>query len=183
MRRDIKTEIEDAYYNWLVNLICDAHHSQRSLYSKLLGCLHSTPFIYSIAMDENRAADGIDLRYRFDYECAESANADMYLDGPCSVLEMMAALAIRCEENIMDDTAYGNRTSQWFWTMVVNLGLGSMTDDRFDERYTKNVLDRFLHREYEPDGRGGLFRIRNCDRDLRRVEIWMQLCWYLDSIL
>jgi hypothetical protein len=105
------------------------------------------------------------------------------LNGPCTVLEMMIALAIRCEETIMDDFDVGNRTGQWFWGMVTNLGLGSMTDIRYDERYIDDVLTRFLNREYEPDGKGGLFTIRRCDRDLRKVEIWYQLCWYLDSMM
>ena len=83
----------------------------------------------------------------------------------------------------MDDPKIGNRTQQWFWTMITNLGLGDMYDSRFDRRYVKKVVDKFLNREYSPDGDGGLFRIRNCDEDLRTVEIWTQLCWYLDSIL
>lgn len=48
-----------------------------------------------------------------------------YLDNrPCSVLEMIIALAIRLEEHIMDDPDIGNRTGQWFWDMIVSLGLG-----------------------------------------------------------
>lgn len=145
--------------------------------------LHNIEFRYSIQMDENRADDGIELRYRFAREKrCEDYDID-YLDGPCSVLEMMIALAIRCEEDIMDDPSYGNRTGQWFWGMVVNLGLGSMTDSRYNKRFVDNCIDIFLNREYEPDGRGGLFRIRNCEYDLRTVEIWYQLCWYLDSIV
>lgn len=104
------------------------------------------------------------------------------LDGPCSILEMMIALAIRCEETIMDDTSRGDRTSQWFWEMIVSLGLGSMSDDRFAPDIVDDILDRFLNREYEPNGKGGLFTIKNCEYDLRDVEIWYQLCWYLDSI-
>jgi hypothetical protein len=96
---------------------------------------------------------------------------------------MMVALALACEEDIMDNTSYGNRTGQWFWGMIVNLGLGSMTDGRYDERRVDEIIDRFLDRDYEPNGEGGLFTIRHCDRDLRDVEIWHQLCWYLDSII
>jgi hypothetical protein len=95
---------------------------------------------------------------------------------------MIMALAIRCEENFMDDPSRGNRTQQWFWGMIRNLGLGSMTDDRFDERAVRKTIEIFLNREYEPDGRGGLFTIRHRREDLRNVEIWYQLCWYLDSI-
>jgi hypothetical protein len=103
------------------------------------------------------------------------------LDGPCSVLEMMVALAIRAETTIMDNTLYGDRTKQWFWSMMMNLGLSTMTDDVFDERFVQNRIDIFLNRQYSYDGRGGLFFIPNTDTDLRNVEIWFQLCWYLDS--
>ena len=83
----------------------------------------------------------------------------------------------------MDDPDVGDRTGQWFWSMITSLGLGSMTDDRFDWHYTHTVVTRFLNREYEPNGKGGLFTIRNCHRDLRKVEIWDQLCWYLGTIM
>ena len=96
---------------------------------------------------------------------------------------MMIALAIRCEEHIMDDPDIGNRTGQWFWNMIVNLGLGSMTDAKFDENYTNMVIERFLNREYERNGDGGLFTVKHSRRDLRTVEIWYQMCWYLDEIV
>jgi hypothetical protein len=132
-------------------------------------------------MDENRAKDGIDLRWRFVND-RDLIDVPACLDGPCSVLEMMIALVIRCEETIMDDPELGDRTSQWFWNMIVNLGLGSMTDDRYDSMAVRRNVDRFLYRRYSPDGRGGLFFIRDCEQDLRGVEIWRQMCWYLDSI-
>jgi hypothetical protein len=95
---------------------------------------------------------------------------------------MMVALAVRCEETIMDDALMGNRTGQWFWGMIHNLGLSRMTDPEFDRRFVDDVIARFLNREYEPNGKGGLFTVKHCDRDLRTVEIWWQLSWYLDSI-
>ena len=146
--------------------------------------LHDTEFRYSIPRDDNRAYDGLNLRYRFGYENGYGDDISADFDSrPCSVLEMMVALAIRCEESIMDDPYVGDRTGQWFWGMIVNLGLGSMIDSRFDKRRVDEVIKRFLDREYEPNGKGGLFTIKNCDRDLRNVEIWYQLCWYLDGIV
>lgn len=179
----LRDEISNDYFEWMSNLVCEDRYAKSISYRKLLMHLHSTEFTYRIRRDENRADDGVALRYRFADEYAGIENAERYLEGPCSILEMMVALSIRCEENIMDDPRVGDRTGQWFWGMLTNLGLGSMTDDRFDRRYTQDILDRFLNRKYERDGKGGLFRIRNCERDMRTAEIWYQLCWYLDSIV
>ena len=82
----------------------------------------------------------------------------------------------------MDNPAIGDRTAQWFWGMICSLGLNGMRDDRYDYDLVEEKITKFLYREYEPNGKGGLFTIRNCDRDLRNVEIWIQLLWYLDTI-
>lgn len=145
--------------------------------------LYDTEFKHIIKMDKNRADDGLALRYRFIYDYTFPHTSKTCLEEPCSVLEMMIALAIRCEETIMDDPKFGNRIGQWFWGMVVNLGLGSMTDNNFDKDFVDDAITRFINREYEPNGRGGLFTVKNCDTDLRNVEIWYQLCWYLDGIV
>ena len=178
----IREEINNEYFEWMFDLVCGVRYSKRISFRKLLLYLHDTEFRYSIPMDENRAEDGMNLRYRFAL-LRDIDDFAYYLDGPCSVLEMMIALSIRCEENIMDDPDIGDRTAQWFWGMINNLGLGAMTDDRFDIYYVEDVVERFLDRKYEPNGRGGLFLVRHCDRDLRTAEIWHQLCWYLDSIV
>lgn len=177
-----KDEINNAYFEWMYDLVCEGRFAREISYRKLLMRLHGTRFRYSIRNDSNRAADGIDLRYRFSHEYADVEDVEQYIDGPCSVLEMILALAIRCEETIMDDPMMGNRTGQWFWMMITNMGLGSMKDNVFDRVHVDDVVERFLDRDYEPNGKGGLFVIRNCDDDLRNVEIWYQLCWYLDSI-
>lgn len=175
--------INNSYFEWMSDIVCEDRYSVQISYRKLLMSLHSIVFRYSMSRDANRADDGIDLRYRFAYEHPDIKNAELYLKGPCSVLEMMVALAIRCEESIMDDPSIGDRTSQWFWIMVSNLGLNSMTDSKFDKQYVKRIISRFLNREYDPDGTGGLFIIKDCQQDLRTVEIWYQLCWYLDRIV
>ena len=179
-----RTDIEIEYFEWMYEIVCSGRYAKENSYRKLLEHLHELEFHYMISKDSNRAEDGEDLRYRFAYETYSSRDRDIivdYLSRPCSVLEMMIALSIRCED-IMDDPSIGDRTKQWFWGMITNLGLGSMTDERFDRDYVERVINIFLNREYEPDGKGGLFTIRHCEQDLRDVEIWHQLCWYLDSI-
>lgn len=179
----LKDSINNEYFEWIYNLVSGDRFAKEISYRKLLMVLHRTEFIFSIPKDRNRAEDGIALRRRFTTACGYEDMSRYLYTRPCSVLEMMVALAIRCEENIMDDARVGDRTAQWFWGMIQNLGLGSMKDISFDQQFVEDRIDRFLNREYDSDGRGGLFTIRHCSRDLRKVEIWYQLCWYLDSIV
>ncbi len=178
-------ELNNGYFEWMYQLVCNERYSKNLSYRKLLKRLHCIDFNYILPMDGNRAEDGIDLRYRFGYEKSyESPMIAAYLDNyPCSVLEMLIALSIRCEEHIMNDPDIGNRTGQWFWNMIVNLGLGSMSDNRFDLEYVDRVINQFMERRYKKNGEGGLFKIEHCGYDLRNVEIWYQMNWYLDSIL
>ena len=180
-----KVELDNLYFEWLYQLVCNDTYSRAASHRRLLMRLHSIDFTWIIDMDANRASDGIALRKRFEYRNAlESGIMDLYFQGrPCSVLEMMVALAIRSEEQFMFDPKLGDRTGQWFWSMIVSLGLGGITDYKYDREYIDNVIFRFLTRNYDRDGKGGLFTIPNCDVDLRDVELWSQMCWYMDSIL
>lgn len=182
MSRD---RIYNEYLTWLFGIVCGRRYAKSISYDKLLMRLHSIDFTYTIPRDSAKAEDGVDLRYRF---AITQGYGDMVqevvdiLDGKCSVLEMMIALAIHCEEDIMDDPRYGDRTAQWFWGMITSLGLGPMMDHNFDAVYVDNIVGTFLERRYRPDGHGGLFTIKNCDTDLRDVEIEYQLYWYLNYI-
>ena len=169
------------YFDWMYGLVCD----DRKPYQKLLARLHTIEFIYSLPMDDNRAVDGINLRYRFAYERDyHPAMIAEYLDNkPCSVLEMMVALVYRCEEQITDDPAFGDRKKQWFMSMIRSLGLIEMTNANLDEFRVDLAISRFLNREYRPNGEGGLFTVQEYRRDMRVVEIWYQMCWYLNEVL
>lgn len=174
-------DVREQYFNWMYDMV----FTKRSpSYVRLLRYLNSQEFTYNIRLDGNRADDGLYLRYRFKQEKhLRAVDVDRYLTGKCSVLEMMVALCLRIEEDIMDDPVKGNRIHKWFHVMLKSLGLLDMDDAYFDERYTDKVITRFLNREYEPNGAGGLFRIKDCPYDLRSFEIWYQMCWYFDSIL
>lgn len=178
-----KDRIINLYFEWLCDFVCHERFSSEISYRKLLMFLHKTEFTFILPMDKNRATDGVDLRWRFVCEHPEFRDALDYLNGPCSVLEMMIALSLRCEETIMDDPRYGNRTSQWFWEMLKNLGISYMSDNLFEKNKAKERIMIFLNREYLPNGKGGLFYIKDCDQDLRNIEIWVQLNWYLSTII
>lgn len=174
-------DVREQYFNWMYDMVFT---KRAPSYARLLRYLNSQEFTYNIRLDGNRADDGLYLRYRFKQENhLRAVDVDRCLTGKCSVLEMMVALCLRIEEDIMDDPVKGNRIHKWFHVMLKSLGLLDMDDAYFDERYTDKVITRFLNREYEPNGAGGLFRIKDCPYDLRSVEIWYQMCWYFDSIL
>lgn len=172
-------KLSKEYYDWLVRMIDIQEHFE---YSSLLRALHSREFFWSVPMDKNRAIDGEYLRRRFARECNKSLRyiEDTFTD-PCSVLEMMIGLAVRCEEHIMHDPAYGDRTSIWFWEMISNLNLLEQTDDVFNHEIVDTIIDRLLERSYSRDGSGGLFTV-NKDVDMRRTEIWYQLNYYLNEL-
>ena len=181
-----RISVKGEYFEWMYDMVCRDRFSKSNSYRALLKYLHSEPFVYILKKDDDRYCDGIALRRRFalsntkyDYNYI----TDCLGDDLCTVLEMILALAIRCEEGIMDNPALGDRTAQWFWKMIVNLGLGGMIDDRFDEKEAEKILETFMYREHSPDGHGGLFVIRGCKHDLRDVEIWTQMTWFLDTIV
>lgn len=176
--------LTDEYFDWLCHIVSRKNGGRILSYKKLLYHLFNTDFIYTIEMDGNRAEDGINLRYQFgqENEYDQRIIASCLDIMPCSVLEMMIALAIR-QEDIMEDPKYGDRTSQWFWEMIDSLGLIFMDDSRFDTHHVDSIIQIFLNREYRKDGKGGLFTIKRCKYDLRHVDIWYQMNWYLNTII
>lgn len=174
--------IHDEYFEWLCNVVRIQIDNSPVSYRTLMLELYNTAFFYSVPRDSNREADGIDLRYRFatenryDYHFVEG-----HFNG-CSVLEMMVALALRCDETIMDDPVRGSRTGHWFWCMIKSLGLHNMTNRNFDAEEYQRIIINFLNRDYDYDGKGGLFYIPGSQCDMRQSEIWNQLCWWLNTI-
>lgn len=175
--------LNNAYFEWMYNLVCAQKTDNDHSYRKLLMHLHSIEFTYSFVMDSNRANDGINFRYIFGYNCQyPKEDIAKYLDNrPSSVLEMMVALAYRIEEQIMNDDEYGDRTGQWFWSMIASLNLGQMTDSNFDRNYVDDVIFRFLNHDYKVNGEGGLFTLSDSQYDVASVDIWTQAMWYLDE--
>lgn len=178
-----QNELTDAYFEWMYQLVFPDQNDIS--YRRLCMYLNNLTFYPRLPRDENRAQDGIDLRYRFGYEQQHiQPEIGTLLDcKPCSVFEMMVALALRMEEDIMTNPEMGNRLPLWFAEMLHSLGLENMSDDQFNRQTVMEVVRRFMEGEYESDGRGGLFTIPSCRRDLRTVEIWYQMNWYLNSIV
>lgn len=175
-------ELRDGYFEWLVHKVCYPGHIN---FRKLLKKLHMEAFQWpdELPMDKNRADDGRDLRHEYIYSM-EVEEPDLYLDslnGECSILEMMVALSIRCEENLMCDPDLGNRTSIWFWKMINSLGLSEMNDEVYNDMDAGVRIGNFNHRLYCKNGAGGLFYIPNFNGDMTKIEIWYQLQTWLNT--
>ena len=161
--------VDNAYYEWLLKKI----ECFDTKYYDTLDILFSVDFLWEIPNDDNRAEDGIVLRSTFMNE--EGWNTSPCEDRECSILEMMIALSMRIDNDIMWD-GETDRSSRWFWEMFRNLKL-DQTSDRSD---VFKILDVFLNREYDRDGNGGLFPLENgSESDLTEMEIWYQAQLYL----
>lgn len=180
-----RTELNNQYFNWMYDIVKDRRYTKGRQYGKIIRYLNDIDFVVLLPMDDNRSSDGINLRYRFgdDVGCDSRLVASLLDDHPCTVLEMMIALSFRCEDEIMYNPDIGYQIGKWFWEMIINLGLMKMDDDHFDLDYIHDAIYRMMYREYEPNGKGGLFIIRNATQDLRNIELWYQACWYLDEVL
>lgn len=129
-----------------------------------------------VSYDENRIADAKDLRYAFLAENEDEQGSLEWMRMPCSMLELLVILS-RLAAFETDD-----EPSIWFWHLIDILNLEGFDDKNYDseaEATIDRALERVIWRQYEPDGTGGLFPLRNAVRDQREIELWYQLNAYL----
>lgn len=161
--------VDNEYYDWLLKKI----NYDDTVYDEVLETLFSIEFTWSVANDDNRADDGLVLRSTFMSE--EGWNTEPWEGDGCSILEMMIALAMRIENDIMWDGC-SDRSAKWFWEMFRNIGL----DEVHNAEDVWDIMETFLLREYNYDGSGGLFPLGDsATKDQREVEIWYQAQLYL----
>lgn len=162
---DDLVDFKAGYLEWLVERF------EAEKYLLLFEHLYETEFTWSVRtpMDANRAEDGKQLRWRFAEDCGWEIDPS-WDDIPCSMLEMFGALAIDIEDQIMYDWNEGDRTVQWFWMMMDNLGLSRYRDSmvKRSKHLAYAEIDQILYifatRQYEDDGRGSAFPLENvCD--------------------
>lgn len=166
--------IEEIYFNWLYLKVASVAVPTPSLtYWTLFRDLHSVEFVWLLTGDDNRAEDGLDVRKQFLRE-ARLDQDPPWLSIGCSVLEMLIAFS----ERASFETEISSR--DWFWIFLENLNLSELNDASSrvtDKAY--HIINKFVWRDYEYSGQGGLFPLRNPRRDQRKLEIWYQFCDYL----
>lgn len=153
------------YFKWLCQLV-----DPENRYELLLGYLYNVDFYAILEMDNNRIDDALYFRDQHDL------NHEL-ITRNAKVLEVMISLANRCSLEYL-----GNVLS-WFWAMMNSLGLSDMDDLHYNEAIVSNKIFRFLNREYQSNGKGGLFTVTQSNEDMRDIEIWYQMTLYLSELI
>jgi hypothetical protein len=169
--------LEEAYFLWLcsqVGLVDKRRNNKAKTYWTLLRLLHGKEFTWhNIDLDANRADDGKNLRLRFLDETGRHSEGDFGQFG-CSMLELLVALSFDLAWNSDD------QMDKWFWVLIKNLGLFGCSDAYPpSELMFDNIINKFINRDYDADGHGGLFPLQEPTQDQRRVELHYQAQAYL----
>lgn len=169
--------LEERYFYWLYNKVCSIlEENPEENFLGMLEVMYGVPFEWYVPNDDNRAEDGIDLRY--EYLDEESPATDTFLANDCSMLEMFIGMARRISFEL------GLATDICFWILMDNLNLtGKQFSDEFFSDAEANVVHDAMttinSRTYDYDGTGGLFPIFDPREDQRKVELWYQMSAFL----
>jgi hypothetical protein len=172
------TTLDNMYLEWLYTNYIGAvsNRNPRSSFWQLAKQLYETPFTWIISDDGNRAERGKELRKEFIRDCDVEDIEINWLQIECSVLEMMVSLACRASFESWGEPG------DWFWKFLENLGLNGYNDNVYSKAIMQEVdavIRRWLDREYEKDGVGGLFPRQNATQDQTQLNIWYQMQGYL----
>lgn len=178
----IHNDIDALYFTWLSTLAFPNEEFQKN-YSSLLTQLYETPYEWDRTqpLDENRYVDGLNLRETFAYKMKLPEDI-VYgaIEGPCSMLEMLCAFGVRIDNDIMANTATGyDHGYYWIQKMMRNLGVLRYENSYWNSGAVAAIISDFHAKNYSADGLGGLFYIPNSQRDLRTMNIWDQMCYYI----
>ena len=136
----------------------------------LVSALAKVEFVWRHPFDENRAKDGLELRDDFEYETGEFLDKSSGLPGYCTFFEMLAGLAIRCENQLMRNSLEGDRTSKWFFEFLDNLEiLGCKRSDIIEKR-----CEDFMAGKFE------MFPLKD-KNSMRNEQIWKKLMAYINE--
>jgi hypothetical protein len=130
----------DMYIHWVLKDRLGLTEREIKNNKSIIYELAEIEFIWRHPMDENRALEGLELRSDFEYETGEYLDKSSGIMAQCTMFEMLAALAIRCENQIMRNSLIGDRTSKWFFEFLDNLS-----------RDTSHISLKYVFSTYEYD--------------------------------
>ena len=170
---NLKEPLDDAYFRWLCAKVLEPYGR---IYHDLLYILYKTEFIPFILEDSHRADDGVELRYDFRME-TNTERDDLWEEQPCSVLEVLISFSIRA--SFQNDEP----VKVWFWRFMENLMLDQFRQvSESDVPIIEDILNTFIWRTYDSNGRGGMFPMTQTQNDQRKIEMWYQFFEYMDEL-
>lgn len=168
--------IDYEYLNWLKDKV--ERFDDRGNHEFLFRKLYVTAVYSVIKADANREADGIALRDEYSGYNPEA------IDGPCSFLEFLIALAKRM--NYIYARVDEDCFQDMFWLLLENLEI-SLSDEEYIEAggdiYVDERIHAVLDRTFDINGVGGLFPLKHPRQNQRRIEIWYQMNQYLTEVM
>ena len=142
-----------------------------------MGQLFDSPFEVILDKDSDRISDCLALRGQYFYEIG--INGD-FSNKEVSILELLISLAIR-----IDNEYIGNPNDPHpeiiFWEMICNLGLNKFDNSHYNGDKIYRILGNFVSRQYDFNGNGGIFPLKNVCFDQKDVEIVGQMKAYLSE--
>lgn len=170
----MNNSLAEDYLRWLSPQIRDGVDHRE--YDQLISIMFDKEFIWLVPNDDNRMADGLDLRVEFCHRqhIPTSASAEL---GPCSFLEVLIGLSRRLSFNA------GGSAQEWAWELIGNLKLDEMSDPLSRSRSVRveNILETCIFRTYRRNGRGGFFPLVRAREDQTQVELWYQMAAYIEE--
>jgi hypothetical protein len=156
------------YFEWLRTQI---HIPNGNQYFGVFHRLHNRPFQWTVPNDDNREADGRELR-------AQWSDEGRHFTEGVSVLEVLVALSRHLEFQA------GGQACYWAWRFIENLGLHHFPDGIAKREADKieDIIDTFVWRQYGRDGTGGIFPLAWPEEDQTKVELWYQMHAYLGEM-
>lgn len=133
--------------------------------------------------DIDREKDGLELRKEWSND---SLDGEFHVI-PCTMLEMIIGISKRMSEQLMDEDGE-DKTAQYFWEIMENLGLTCMDDDNFGwetglaQKKIAKTCEILCKRQYNPDGTGGgMFPMPGIlGINQKKIEIWYQMQEYIN---
>ena len=182
------TSLNDLYVNWLIAQVnFDYRHNSTSRYDGLMLALHTKEFVWMVPNDDNRLADGLELRYHFlqderfhkDFLSMKLTDEGIgeFRGQFCTMLEVIVGLSKRLAFQAQGEPGW------WAWKLIENLELHKMRDPftRRKAEKTEEILEQLIWRTYPWDGVGGFFPLAFPQTDQTKVEIWYQMAAYLQE--
>lgn len=180
------SSISGDYLRWLALQIRgeDDGHPDRT-YEGLCTIMFEKEFVWLVPNDDNRVADGLELRVDFCHKHGIRAERmgtflnKEHPNPPCSFLEVLIGLSRRLAFIDMEVSS----PEGWAWILLNNLVLHRITDPvgRGRARKADKILDKCIWRGYDSNGAGGFFPLRRPHENQATIEIWYQMSAYLNE--